>query len=85
MDLERDGAEVELALELVRRRMMQVRVEVRDQAHAAGVVLDERQDVLDRLDPRHLRAVLGEHERDVDALLLEVRVEALRHDEPRSS
>ena len=81
VDLESHCAEGQLALELVGHGMMQMWVEVGDQAHAAGVVLHERQDVLDGLDAGHLRAVLGEHEGDVDALLLEVSMEAIRHDQ----
>ena len=44
----------------------------------AGILRDERQEILDGLRAGHLRAVLGQHDRDVDALLGQVRVERQR-------
>ena len=54
---------------------MHLRVHVGHQAEPARVVLDQRQQVLDRLDPGRPRAVLGEQQRDVDALGLQHGVE----------
>ena len=79
VDLAGDRAEVELAGQLLLDRVVQVRVDVRDQPDPVGV-RGQREQVLDRLDPGHLGAVLGEQQRDVHALAGQVRVEPGRVD-----
>ncbi|MFC4120517.1 hypothetical protein [Nonomuraea zeae] len=59
MQLERRRAEVELAADLCGEREVQVRVDVGDRAEPGRVVLDDRQQVLERLRAGRLRAVLA--------------------------
>ena len=75
VQLDRDGAQVELAGRFGGRLGVHGRVHVGHQAEPPGVVGDQRQQVLDRLDPGRLRAVLGEQQGDVDTLGLEQGVE----------
>src|SRR5262249_50098833 len=76
VDLQRDGAEVKLALELLVNRVVQVRVDVGDDLDALRVARRERQHVLYRLDAGRLGAVLGHQQGDVDALGGQVVIEA---------
>src|SRR5215204_917484 len=78
MDLESDRAELDLALQLVYQREVQVRVEVRHEVEAFGVMGEERDQVLHGLYACGLRAVLAEKNCDVHALALHVVVETLR-------
>jgi hypothetical protein len=67
VQLDRCRAERELALQLLGDGVVHVRVEVGDQPEAARVVLDQRQQVLDRLGAGHPWAVLAHQQRHVDA------------------
>ena len=78
VQLQRRCAEVELAGHLVRDREVQVRVDVGDRPEPLRVVLDDREQVLERLHAGRLRAVLAEEQRHVDPLGCEDLVEPLR-------
>ena len=67
VQLDRDGAEVELAGRFGGQRGVHGRVHVGHQAEPPWIVRDQRQQVLDRLDACRPRAVLGEQQGDVDA------------------
>jgi hypothetical protein len=80
VQLDRHRAQGQLALQLLGDRVVEVGVEVGDQAEPPRVVLQQRQQVLDRLDAGHLRAVLAHQQGHVDALGLQEGVEAVGAD-----
>src|SRR5215211_3419674 len=82
VELQPDGAQGDLALQLPYERVVQVRVQVRHQAEAVGVVLEDGEHVFDGLDAGGLRAVLGEQDRDVHTFCGHVLVEAGRDHGP---
>src|SRR5512132_315718 len=77
VQLDRGRAQGELAVQLLGDRVVQVRVEVGDRPEPARVALDHRQQVLDGLDPGDPGAVLAHQQGHVDALGLQVGVEAV--------
>src|SRR5215211_1931841 len=77
VQLDRGRAKGELAVQLVGDRVVQVGVEAGDGPEPARVVLDQGQEVLDGLDPGDPGAVLAHQQGDVDALGLQVGVEAV--------
>jgi hypothetical protein len=79
MDLESNGTEIELPLDLSRHRMVQVRIHVRRDADPPRVEPSDGQHVLDRLNARDSRAVLGQQNRTVDAFAREEFREARRN------
>ncbi len=82
MELQPDGPKRDLAPQLVDERVVQVRVQVRHQAEAVGVVLEDRDQVLDGLYAGRLRTVLAEQDGHVHTLAAHIFVEALGDDRP---
>ena len=66
VDLARHRPQGQLAPQLSVHRVVQVRVDVGDRLHPPGCPGAQWQQVLNRLDAGHLRAVLGHEQRDVD-------------------
>src|SRR5215212_11654992 len=75
MELQPDGAQRDLTLQFLDERVVQVGVQVRHQAEAVGVMGEEWDQVLHRLDACGLRAVLAEQYRHVYAFGGHVLVE----------
>jgi len=78
VQLQRCCTEVELALQLAGDREVQMGVDVGDRPEAPGVVLDERQQIVELLIAGRLGAVFAEQQGDIHALLGEQRVKRLR-------
>src|SRR5262249_58865039 len=78
--LQAGGTQRKLPGELVGHRVVQVRVEVGQEPEPRRVVLDDRQQVLGRLDAGHLRAVLAQQEGVVDPLGFHQVIERLGDD-----
>jgi hypothetical protein len=80
VQLQPDGSQRDLPLQLVHERVVKVRVEVCHEAEAGGVVGENRNQVLDGLYAGRLRTVLAEQYGHVHALAVHKFVEALRDD-----